>query len=256
MTKSAEGNSRSTVITSYSIHYTKLYELLSTGGFVPDIGGEIITTYRLLLNNESDAEFTEQALGFTYNRQFDGWLRDISHTLSYFKYQEQASAEALKNGNKWHNNILLSTGNDLDMPFLGLIKGYRVDFSYKLENTLLRSTAKETRRNSAVGTHLKIKTDLGTFFGKMQQSDITRKLTFGLQKKGWADAQFKLYVEELTPLTSGYVETRVGGQLHMPIEGALLDVFNFDFWKVAEGNLFAPIRRWGYLTPNRSYNFV
>jgi hypothetical protein len=129
-----------------------------------------------------------------------------------------------------------------------------MDVSYETATTLLRSAAGVERRNSVVGTHLKIKTDLGTFFGRVQQSDAIRKLIIGVQKKGWADSQFKLYVEDITPLTSGFVETRVGGQFYMPLERSLFEVFTLDFWKIAEDNLFAPLRRRGYLTPSRGHH--
>ncbi|WP_432821507.1 hypothetical protein [Trichloromonas sp.] len=241
--------------------------LLSLGGFLPEWGGELVTTYRLLQNDEDSgsdrAGFTEQALGLTYVEHFERWLKSFSHSLSYFDYRENdldeatsaGAAETLaqipEDGERWRNSTLLSAGSDLDFPFLGLIKGYRMDLSYETETIVLRSESGDARRNTVVGSHLKIKTDLGTFYGRVQQSEAVRKLMFGVQKQGWADSQFKLYVEDINPLTSGIAETRVSGQLHVPLERSLFDVFTLDVWKIAEDNLFAPLRRRGYLVPIR-----
>ena len=246
--------------------------LVSLGGFLPEWGGEIVTTYRLLQYDEASgfatdrAGFTEQALGLTYAEQFDGWMKYFSHSLSYFDYREDdprddslieedpALAEIPEDGEKWRNSTLFSVGSDLDSPFLGLIKGYRMDVSHETETLVLRSGGEDDRRNSLMGSHLKIKTALGTFFGRIQQSDTLRKRTIGVQKKGWANARLNLYVEEIDSLTSGFAETRVSGQLYVPMERSLFDVFTLDFWKIAEDNLFAPLRRRGYLAPSRGHH--
>ncbi len=241
--------------------------LLTLGGFLPDWGGEVVTTYRLLQSDDGftsdNAGFTEQAVGIAYSEEFDSWLKSFSHSLSYFDYRENVQEnsgdgetleELPEDGERWRNRTLFTVGSDLEAPFIGMIKGYRMDLSYETQTTLLRSQAGEACRESVMASHLKIKTDLGTFFGRVQQSEAIRRLMFGVQKKGWANSQLKFYVEDINPLTSGIVETRVSGQLYVPLERSLFDVFTLDFWKIAENNLFGPLRRRGYLSPRRGYH--
>lgn len=246
--------------------------LLSLGGFVPAWGGEIIATYRLLQNDADQATaadqagFKEQAVGMIYREDFPGWIKGFSLSLSYFDYQVEDSdnlsvAEAeevlpLEPGDaeKWRNSTRLSLGDDLDLPFWGVLRGYRVDLSYETEAILSREEIGLARREQVLGSQLKLKTDLGTFYGRVQQSGALRKLVFGMQKKGWAGSQFKFYVEDIIPLTDGLAETRVSGQLQVPLERSLFDLFTLDFWAVAEDNVFAPLRRRGYLVPQRGYH--
>lgn len=246
--------------------------LFSVGGYPGQDFGEVVTSYRLLSwsqapegMNEKQESF-EQAVAIGYRGNFSSWIKSFGHTLTYFDYRggdpEQAEAETpgeavlAKQGDyqQWQSRVELSCGDDLLRWSQGLLHGYRLDLHLETQTALQRSgllPGGSRSAGAAWGSQLRLNTVFGTLSGKLSRSAHQHRLALGLQKSGLAGARVKLYYEDIDYRSLGELETRIGGQLNLPLDESLLKILTPGYWRNPETKLFAAQPTKGYTAPRR-----
>lgn len=247
----------------------KLNFLFSIGGYPGGNYGEVVTTYRLLSMDQEGGDrreergSLEQAVAIGYTGHFSSWFKSFGHTLTYFNYRstggetleqlDLSTAGSDTDYRKWQSRVELSGGEELRGPGQGILKGYRFDAHLETQAALERSGLLPAARKSAAtwGSQLRLKTDFGTFSGKLSRSPSQHRLGFALQKTGLTGARLRLYYEDIDHRSLGALETRVGGQVKLPLDETLLRVLTPAYWKASEAELFAARPPQGYTAPRQ-----
>lgn len=246
--------------------------LFSVGGYPAQDFGEVVTTYRLLSWSQApegmnaEQESFEQAVAIGYRGNFSSWVKSFGHTLTYFDYRggdpEQTEADTpgeevlAKEGDyqQWQSRVELSCGDDLPGWSQGLLHGYRLDLHLETQTALQRSgllPGGSHPAGAAWGSLLRLNTAFGTLSGKLSRSANQHRLALGLQKSGLAGARVKLYYEDIDYRSLGELETRIGGQLNLPLDETLLKILTPGYWRPPETRLFAAQPTRGYTAPRR-----
>jgi|GEM_PF-7099449 len=246
--------------------------LFSFGGYPAENFGEVVTTYRLLSMNETsenpqvEGGGIEQALAVGYSGRFSGWIKSFGHTLTYFNYRgpeletPESTAVALSavdqgtHYQQWQSRVELSCGEDLRWPLQGILKGYRLDAHLETQAALERSgllPAASHPGSASWGSQLRLKTEFGTLSSKVSRSANQHRLALSLQKTGLAGGHLKLYYEDIDYRSLGELETRIGGQVKLPLDESLLKILTLAYWKRSEADLFAAQPTKGYTAPRQ-----
>ncbi|BCR04208.1 hypothetical protein DESUT3_12770 [Desulfuromonas versatilis] len=230
----------------------------SLGTFLPARLGELTATYRLLHRpaqqpGEWEPEvrpgFYEQALALAYTGHFEGLLRTLGNTLTAYKYtgldaQPQHAGDGGEFYEKVENRLRLSFGGDPGelLQKLSLVREYRLDLDLVGQRMLAYSegfTPGADDLAPAWESQLRLKTDLGTWFGRYRQGGAAKRAAFGLEKRGQGASLFKLYCKDIADSAEGINETIVGGGIDVPLDEDFLGFLSLAYWKVSEKDLFS-----------------
>jgi hypothetical protein len=244
--------------------------LFSLGGYPAQEHGELVATFRLLSSSDQAPVWgrsgagSEQALALGYTGHFSGWLKSLGHSLTYANFQGPAAdqpewldaglegAQAETSVRSWQSRLELSCGADLPSPPPGLLRGIRLDAHLETQAALERTGLLPAANPPAAwGSQLRLNTAIGTLSAKLSRSASQHRLGFALQKSGLAGARARLYYEDIDHRGFGELETRIGGQLNLPLDESLLQVLTLGYWRRAEADLFAARPAGGYTAPRR-----
>jgi len=237
----------------------------SLGGFLPRSPGEIIASYRLLhrspdnldlLDTEDRYGFYENSVALGFNRNRNGFLREMGQTVALYELKHletEDSTDADEGYTLLSNRSHVAFGGDLSH---GFIQQYRIDIDLITDRMLAHSNLYEDSSsvNPALESQLHLRTGIGTLYGKYRYSDITRKLSFGLEKTGQRDSKLKLYCEDVSSQNGADDETIVGGKIDVQLCADLWRVFSLGYWKRAEKTLFPWLPLPGYSNPRQGHH--
>ncbi len=222
----------------------------SLGTFLPARLGELVATYRLLHRAgeqssfwswDGGEEFYEHALALAYTGHFEGPVRIISNTLSAYRYNGMEAGDGEEFYGKVENRLQFSWGSEPPWGLKSLVSEYRFDLGLITQNLFAFSDAYAPAGDELEPgweSQLRLKTEIGTLYGRYRFADFSRRTSFGLEKRGQGNSLFKLYCKDVNHLREGAGETIIGGGIDLPLHDDFWGFLALQHWKFPEKNLF------------------